>query len=91
MSTAITAAPPHTDPAGQEQDRYADVHELLTQWLAPVLAAKLTGEGRGKTWCAQWWRHRDRNEYGADHPAGRGLEAAEQDGFAAVNGFPTTR
>ncbi len=75
MSTTSTRT--NSDSAEEEQkDRYGDVGEFVTQWLAPVLAAKLTGEGRGKTWCAQWWRHR---EAGVRlHALWRGWEAARR-------------
>ncbi|MEV4237090.1 DUF4913 domain-containing protein [Nocardia sp. NPDC049737] len=39
--------------------RFAHYSEFVQQWLLPVTAVRLAGNGReGQyTWCRQWWRH----------------------------------
>lgn len=37
--------------------RYRNAGEWVEQWLAPIIARKLTGGGQGKTWCRYWWKH----------------------------------
>ncbi|MBJ8342894.1 DUF4913 domain-containing protein [Antrihabitans sp. YC3-6] len=60
-----TTPQPKSGPASEkvekepEPDVFADVGEFVEHWLAPVLAGKLLGGGRGRTWCRQWWRHRE--------------------------------
>lgn len=53
------------DAADTEQDhraswRFATVGEWVEEWFAPVMAGPYVKaeEAGGRTWCAQWWRHR---------------------------------
>lgn len=53
------AAAPNPDPGAREarKTHYRGVEEWVEQWFAPCVAVRLTGDGRGLTWCARWWAH----------------------------------
>ena len=57
--------------------------EWVEVWLAPSIARKLPGHGKGATWCAQWWRHREAAV--RLHALWRAWEAAADDGGAALS------
>ena len=40
-------------------DEFASAEDWVRQWLAPTIARKLDGAGKGLTWCPMWWRHRE--------------------------------
>lgn len=44
---------------GKPPDVFASFVEWVEVWLAPTITRKLPGHGKGGTWCAQWWRHRE--------------------------------
>ncbi len=56
---ALAASSPNTGPGNQQarKTHYRGVEEWVEQWFAPCVAVRLTGDGRGLTWCAQWWAH----------------------------------
>lgn len=43
--------------AGARPRKFADVDAWVGGWFAPCVSMRLTGEGRGLTWCAVWWEH----------------------------------
>lgn len=45
------------DPAGARRQEFDDLDAWVRGWFAPCVSMRLTGEGRGLTWCSVWWEH----------------------------------
>ena len=51
----VTGSTPTDNPV---LPRFTDTEDWVSRWLAPALAFKLTGDGRGLVFCERWWAHR---------------------------------
>ncbi|MBE7190876.1 MAG: DUF4913 domain-containing protein [Gordonia polyisoprenivorans] len=49
-----------TEGTGREQWRFRNVGEWVEMWFSQVMAGPYVKDesAGGRTWCAQWWRHR---------------------------------
>lgn len=44
-------------PGGARRQEFDDLDAWVRGWFAPCVSLRLTGEGRGLTWCSVWWEH----------------------------------
>ncbi len=56
-TTNIPPAAPAAAAGDTPRDEFPDADAWVREWFAPAVALKITGDGRGLVWCAQWWAH----------------------------------
>jgi len=52
---AVASTPVQEAATQKRQLRYPDVEAFVTEWLVDAYRRGL--DGRGRTWCPQWWQH----------------------------------
>lgn len=58
MDDAFTGKTAKPAPAEDDDEyEYPNFQTWVEQWLVHAVTLKLSDGGKGRVWCAQWWRH----------------------------------